>query len=64
MNDSESSGERNRRSLNSICVIGCRSCELRVEGLIGISCKLYKELQNLLIDEYSWKAEPKEVRAL
>ena len=57
-NDSQSSGERNGKSLNPLCVIACERCIEGVVGLIRNNHSYFKELQNWLLVEYNWKVEP------
>ena len=45
-NDSQSSGERNGKSLNPLCVIACERCIEGVVGLSRINHSLFKELQS------------------
>ena len=45
-------------SLNLLHVIDCNRCVKGVVGLFRVICRLFKKLQNFLLDEFSWKAGP------
>ena len=45
-------------SLNLLHVIDCNRCVKGVVGFFRIICRLFKKLQNLLLVELSWKAQP------
>ena len=58
MNDSESSGERNRNSLNLLYVIDCNRFIRGVVGVFGVCCRTLKKLQNYLLVKHNWKVGP------